>query len=424
MKRVLHVSASDGNGGAARAAFRIHRSLVSVEALTGIESSMLVRNRVSDNQRVIPIYRARGLSAVDRSTRRLAKMEKKLLKSENRIIHSTARIRTRALRQIMDFEPEAVVLHWLGNDVLSIEQVGALSRSGIPLLWVLHDTWAFCGAEHYPHGIQDRRFVTGYSRENRPPWESGLDLNRITANRKVRHWTSPIHIIAPSRWMAEMAGASAMMGTWPISVIPNPMETAWWGGITRDEARQRLGIPHQRRVILFGAMGGEKDPRKGADLLRAALGRFSDTESAELLDNVQVLTFGGKRRTDEVAGLKIESLGLLDDHGLRRAYTAADVMVVPSRLENLPQTATESIACGTPVVGFRVGGMSDIVGDETSGRLVDPFSTDALGDAIAWVLRDSTRWQALSRESKATAARWEMKRVGHQYAELLGSSFL
>lgn len=417
--RVLHVSESDGGGGASRAAFRIHQALVGVEHSSGVVSHMLVRKSCEDDLRIAEIQPSRASRAVNKLAKRVATVERKLLKTGNRIIHSTARMPTPALRQIRKIDPDAVVLHWLGNNVLSIEQVGALVQSGVPVFWVLHDTWAFCGAEHYSHGEGDRRFVQGYRRENRPSWESGLDVNRHTWDRKRRHWTHPIHLIAPSHWIAGLARTSALARSWSTEVVPNPVDTRWWGASSREQARHELGIPPSRRVVLYGAMGGEKDPRKGADLLRAALTRFSQDLSEEERQNLDVLTFGGKEGTSRVADLTVRSVGRLDDEGLRRYYSAADVAVVPSRMDNLPQTAVEPIACGTPVVAFRIGGLPDIVTDGVTGRLVEPFFTEAMSEAIGWVLADDERRKALSRRARESAEKWNAESVGERLADVL-----
>jgi glycosyltransferase involved in cell wall biosynthesis len=420
--RVLHVSESDGKGGAARAAFRIHQSLVAVERFTGVESRMLVKRVVENDPRVSFIAPSKTSQALDRIARTVDKIERRRLATENRILHSTARVPSTTLRHILRLKPDAVVLHWLGNRVLSIEQVGELLRSGIPVYWVLHDTWAFCGAEHYPHGDRDRRFVDGYRAENRPEWESGLDVNRATWKRKRRHWTQPLHLVAPSRWMAGLVSSSALMRDWPVDIVPYPMDIEWWGALTRTEARRQLGIAEERRVIVFGAIGGEKDPRKGADLLRAALNRLSKSLSGALRGSVDVMTFGGREGVDHLADLKVRSVGRLDDEGLRLLYTAADVAVVPSRIDNLPQTAVEPIVCGAPVVGFRIGGMPDIVVEGVTGHLVEPFSTDAMGDAIHSILSDGDRRASLSCAARESAEIWSATCIGPKYAAIFSGA--
>jgi glycosyltransferase involved in cell wall biosynthesis len=419
MKRVLHVTDSDGNGGAARAAFRIHQSLASVEARTGVESHMLVRTATREDPRIIPMPPSRGPIRMDQVGRRIVRTERRLLKTQNPIIHSTARIRTSAIQQILRLKPDAVLLHWLGSRVLSIKQVGSLLSSGIPVCWVLHDTWAFCGAEHYPNGHEDRRFADGYHSRNRPEWEAGIDINRMTWVRKHRYWTHPAQIIAPSRWMAEQSGRSALMGSWPTEVIPNPLHTGWWGELSRSEARARLGIPHDRRIVLFGAIGGEKDPRKGADFLRRALPRVVERLSPENGAVLDLLTFGGPPGVESADGVTVRSVGRLDDEGLRLFYSAADVMVVPSRQEAFGQTASEAVTCGTPVVAFNIGGLPDIIEDRKTGRLVEPFDVEGLAAAIVWVLGDLERHARLSDAARRHASRWDHRIIGSRYAELL-----
>lgn len=420
--RILHISESDGNGGAARAAFRTHRALVSVESSTGFKSHMLVRKSVEHDSRIAAIRPSRSFAAVNRLRHPIENVERSLLHTENRIIHSTARLPTPALRQILSFEPDAVLLHWLGNRVLSIKQVGELSRLGVPVFWFLHDTWAFCGAEHYPHGDMDRRFAEGYQRTNRPGWESGLDVNRHTWNRKRRYWTQPMRIIALSEWIGHLASSSVLMGGWPIDVVPYPVDVEWWSALPREEARRELGIAQRRRVVLFGAAGGENDPRKGADLFRAALLRLSESVSAEVRQSLDVLTFGGNEGVDRIADFTVRSVGQLNDEGLRRFYSAADVMVVPSRVDNLPQTAVEPTVCGTPVVGFRIGGMADIVTDGITGRLVEPFSTEALSDAICWVVEDDERRSQLSSRARQSAEKWSPEIIGMRLAALISGA--
>lgn len=417
--RVLHVSYSDGGGGAARAAFRIHQALVSIEGETNIESRMLVWKRLEADERVDAIPSNRVDAALGQAIRKITKVEKKLYSSENSIIHSTAHVPTPALGKITSSKPDAVFLHWLGNGVLSIKQIGALSRTGIPIYWVLHDTWAFCGAEHYPNGEDDTRFVFGYHPGNRPEWESGLDVNRSTWRRKRRHWTGRMSVIAPSRWMGDLAGASALMNDWPITVIPYPLDVNWWQALGHEEARKQLSIGPNQRVILFGAMGGESDPRKGGDLLKAAIQWLSQHMVSDIPSDVLVLTFGGRESVTQIGDVTVRALGRLDDEGLRRAYSAADVMVVPSRIDNLPQTAVEPIVCGTPVVAFRVGGIPEIVTDWVSGRLVEPFSTVGLAESIRWVIENDERRRRLASAARSSARRWRRDEVGTAYAKLL-----
>ncbi len=348
--------------------------------------------------------------------RRALDQEVWLSRSPNKVFRSPARVPTKALQRIEQIEPDIVLLHWLGSRMMSVRQIGQIQR---PTAWVLHDSWAFCGAEHHPHGDTDRRFVDGYRRDNRLEGEWGIDLNRRVWERKHRHWTRPIQLIAPSNWIAHQASLSALAGDWPVTVIPNPLDINWWGALERQDARQRLGLRQDATVLLFGAAGGDRNPGKGADLLYAALEQVPTHHGVSPEGGpLEVVTFGGKAGTRRVGPHLVRSVGRLDDEGLRAYYSAADVMVVPSRMDNLPQTAVEPISCGTPVVAFRTGGLTDIVDDGANGRLAEPFSPASLASCISWVLESPERHRSLSGAARLSSGRWEPSVIAQRYVEL------
>jgi glycosyltransferase involved in cell wall biosynthesis len=259
--------------------------------------------------------------------------------------------------------------------------VGAIGQLPMPIVWTLHDMWAFCGAEHY---AEDTRWRTGYDGHNRPAHESGVDLNRWIWARKRRLWKNPMQIVAPSRWLAELAQQSALMADWPIEVIPNAINIKEWAPMDKRVAREALNLPPDVPLVLFGAMGGSTDLRKGFDLLTKALDRLFTAGSTGL----ELLVFGGQRiNTSERLRFPARYLGhLSDDLSLKLVYNAADVLVIPSRLDNLPNTGVEALACGTPLVGFDVGGMSDLILHKDTGYLARPQNASDLADGIRWVL--------------------------------------
>ncbi|MFM7312488.1 MAG: glycosyltransferase, partial [Cyanobium sp.] len=285
-----------------------------------------------------------------------------------------------------------------------------------------HDQWAFCGAEHYvrlPPAV-DQRFIAGYQRSNRPPHERGPDLNRSTWRRKRRSWRRPIQIVCPSNWLASDARASALMRDWPVAVIPYPIDLDRWAPVDQTQARRELGLPLDVPLILFAALAGTADPRKGSDLLLSALHRLADSRDPRW-PAPQLVIVGS---ADDAAPLQlpfpVHHRGLIrDTHLLRLHYAAADVMVLPSRQDNLPNTGLEAQACGLPVVGFRVGGLPDIAADRISGALAQPFDPDSLAEAIGWVLADRDRRAQLSEASRERALReWAPARIAGLYADL------
>ena len=433
--KILHINASDISGGAARAAYRIHRSQVEHGAAHGLSSQMRVIEKQSDDPTVLG-----GMPVVPRSPLRKlqrwqAQREYRQFKTGNPVLHSTAWPGTGLGKELQlaastAGDDSVLHLHWLGSNTLSIEEIGALPR---PVVWTCHDQWPFCGAEHYTSpplpgesDSSDERFAVGYPPASRPAHEAGPDLNRLTWLRKSRAWRRSINIICPSQWLADCARRSALMGAWPITVIPYPIDLNVWAPWDQAQARALLGLPPERPLVLFGAIGGSADPRKGADLLMEALQRLRSQVAGSPLEQLQLLVFGQSRPVQPPElGFQIHYSGSVqDDLRLRLLYAAADVMVVPSRQEAFGQTASEAQACGTPVVAFATGGLVDIVDDRVSGALAEPFDPASLAAAIRWVLEDPLRRRTLGVAARQRAERlWDPKRVAQMYADLYASCF-
>jgi glycosyltransferase involved in cell wall biosynthesis len=349
--------------------------------------------------------------------------------TRNPILHSIAWPNTglgKELKQsYFNNQIDIVNLHWLGDYTISIEEIGSLR---MPMIWSLHDQWAFCGAEHYSNLIlpseasnSDERFTAGYSPASRPVHDSGPDLNRRTWLRKHRAWRRPIHIVCSSNWLADCVRRSTLMGNWPVSVIPCPIDLNVWAPLSKIQARAILGLPSDRPLVLFGAIGGSCDPRKGAHLLLEALQRLRIQVANSPLEQLELMIFGQSRPAQPPElGFPIHYSGHLhDDLSLRLHYTAADVMVVPSLQEAFGQTASEAHACGTPVVAFKTGGLVDIVDPHITGALAQPFDPLSLASAIRWVLEDSQRNHQLGLAARRRAELlWDSARVAGLYGNV------
>jgi glycosyltransferase involved in cell wall biosynthesis len=370
--RIIHLNHSDVLGGAARAAYRIHHCLRDA----GIDSRMWVKHATSGDWTVeAPSSRLERLTA--RLRERVARQLRRTFKTDNPIIHSPAVSPSQWAQRINQSDADVVHLHWVAGEMLSVADIGRIKK---PIVWTLHDMWAFCGAEHLS---DDDRWRDGYSRRNRPAHESGFDLNRWTWERKRKNWTRPMHIVSPSRWLGACARNSALMRGWPIHVIPNALDTGRWKPIARPLARDMLSLPREAPLLLFGAIGGSAARHKGFDLLLKALAHLR-----EGLDNLNLVVFGQTApREPPNLGFPMRYAGHLhDDLSLRALYSAANVLVVPSRQDTLPNTAVEAHACGTPVVAFNIGGLPDIIDHRSTGYLANPFDTEDLAAGIRWTL--------------------------------------
>lgn len=410
--KVLHVSTTDFGGGAARAAYRIHRALVE----NGINSRMRVLHCGTDDDSVTagtpkPIT----VRLIQALYRRWLLHTRRNWHTVNPVLHTFGQIGTGLVNELNASDADVLNLHWISN-MLTVSDIGQLKK---PVVWTLHDMWAFCGGEHYAPDDAAARFKKGYHAGNRPPAERGPDLNRQTWETKRRLWAKQkFTIVSPSRWLAACAQQSVLFADATVQVIPNPLDVVkTWRPIPSDMARVALDLPPGKKLILMGADGGVADPRKGGDLLRDAMMRVVADQSGR----VELMIYGqGKPAIDEAWPCRVNWLGKVrDDRVLSLAYSAADLMVVPSRQDNLPNTAVESQACGAPVVAFDIGGLPDIVAHRETGWLAKAFDTEDLAAGMLWTLEDRDRRQRLSQAARERAVeRFSPQVIAEQYIQI------
>jgi glycosyltransferase involved in cell wall biosynthesis len=341
---------------------------------------------------------------------RIGEAVTRLLHTENRILHSPEVLRSRWPQRLNNSNADVINLHWIGYEMISVADIARFQK---PVVWTLHDMWAFCGAEHF---TEDFRWREGYLRNNRPVHESGFDLDRWTWKRKSNHWRRPIQIVAPSHWLADCARQSALMREWPVSVIPYAIDTEAWHPVDKQLARKILGLPVDSPLLIFGAIGGTRDPRKGFDLLKGALDHLrGEIQGLELVVLGQTPPM---KPTD--LGFPVHYAGHLhDDISMSLFYSAADALILPSRQDNLPNVGIEAQACGTPVVAFNACGLPDIVEHKETGYLAKAFDTQDLAEGIRWVLADTGRRARLSSQSRnAAVAKFSYPVVAEQYLRL------
>lgn len=367
---IAHLAATEALGGAARAAQRLHRSLRDL----GLRSEMHVGLKSSDDPDVHGPPLTWWTKKRQGLYRRLDALPCLFLSTPNRSQLSPAWIGAARPDWHRLNQADLVHLHWIGGGFLRLERLRRLRR---PVVWRLADMWPLAGAEHYTDGCD--RFARGYLPGDRPPGETGLDVNRWVWSRKRRVFADlDLTLVAPSRWLADCARRSVLFRDRPVHVIPTgqdvdrfrPLDAA-----ARRAARTALGLPPDAPLVGFGAMNATSDPRKGFLHLQNALDRLAGT-------GIEAVVFGNK---ETPAGLPVpvHAFGNIDDPDtLARLYAACDVFAAPSREENLANTVIEAMACGTPVAAFAVGGMLDIVHHETDGWLAPPFDEDALAAGL------------------------------------------
>lgn len=393
--KVAVVNTQDRQGGAARAAYRLHQGLRTV----GVDSHMLVMQRTAAS--ADSTVSAVPAAANDLTGALLARLDRIPLRLHPRrpvVPYSLNGFPNGTRRRLRTMQPDVVHLQWVGSGFVPVRDV---SRLGVPVVWTLHDMWAFTGGCHYTGDCTRYRQACGACPQLASSRER--DLSRWTWQRKRRHWAgADLTLVAPSRWLAGCALESSLLRDARVEVIPNAIDVAVFRPHDRETARRLLGLPPDRQLILFGAVSALDNPRKGFPDLQAALRHLA---AAGWPARAELAILGAERPADPPAfGFEVTYLGHLhDDLTLALAYSAADVVVTPSRQEAFGLVPAEAQACGAPIVAFATGGLLDIVEHECTGYLARLFDAEDLAAGIAWVLGDEARRQALSRQARARA---------------------
>lgn len=404
------LNSEDLRGGAARAVYRLHLAL----RAAGADSRMLVQvKHGSDDTVTGPRSRIRGKLRAAADLLPLVFYPRRSGET-----FYPGWLPDRVAREAGRLGPDLLHLHWITGGFLN---VASLSRLRRPLVWTLHDMWAFTGGCHYDEGCG--RYAGGCGRCPVLGSRSVSDLSSAGWRRKQRSYLDlALTVVTPSRWLGELAAASPLLGRFPVNVIPNPIDTALFAPADRAAARQALGLPADRRIILFGALRATSETRKGFRHLEAALRKL-----AALRPELKPLAvvFGADRPAQPPdLGIECHFAGTLtDDSALARLYSAADVLVAPSTQENLSNAVLESLACGTPVAAFDIGGMPDMIEHQRNGYLARSLDADDLAHGISWILEDETRRRALSdRARNKVLEEFESSKIARRYLELYEQS--
>lgn len=286
-------------------------------------------------------------------------------------------------------EADVIHLAWINQGMLSLRSIGRIIASGKPVVWTMHDAWPATGVCHYTRGCPAFRTGCHHCRLL-PGGGSGHDLSRRIYLRKQQLYAqSGIHFVACSQWLGDQARQSALLRDMDVSVIPNPIDTHVFCRQDKREARQAVGLPEDRRLILFVSQR-VTDERKGMAYFVDALNRLV-ADHPGMKDDTGVVILGGHaEKLDAQLPLPAYPLGYVsDERQIVRIYNAADLFVLPSLEDNLPNTIMEAMACGVPCVGFRVGGIPEEIDHRKNGYVADCKDAADLARGMHWILREA-----------------------------------
>lgn len=368
--RVLHVSNSDSRDGASIAAYRLHTAMQEL----GVESYLFVKNKYTDDVKVI----SGGNRYINRLRCFLDYLPVKLYPKRMKRLFSVSYLPFSGFRRTLKrIKPDIIHVHWICAGAVSIAE---FKNCTIPVVFTLHDNWLYTGGCHVR--LSCRQFQNGCGQCPILNSKDRHDLSYILFNRKKKIVASIPRrvIIGVSNWISQDASLSGIIANTKCYTIPNPIDIALFYPMKKSEARYQFCLPLDKKIIVFGAMNPLSDQNKGFLIVKQAL------ELLHMQDRISLLIFGSSE-DPEFDGYQVRNVGIVSDQSMLRAvYSAADVMLVPSFQESFGQTASEAMACGTPVVAFNYSGLTDIVDHKINGFLAEPYDVSKFVEGIVWLL--------------------------------------
>ncbi|TDE18737.1 glycosyltransferase [Dyadobacter psychrotolerans] len=379
---ILHLSTFHLEGGAGVAATRLHRALLH----SGEDSWMLVPASNDSEEGVVPLADTKWKSrlAFFRFAAERLYFYPQEKDSSIRFAFSPAEIGADICDHPLVKKADIIHLHWINFGFLSMDSLGKLFSLGKPVVWTLHDMWAFTGGCHYSRGCDHYLTHCRYC-----PYLSKPDLYDISFSqfeqKKEIYQKAKIAMVSPSNWLTGLTKKASLTESIQSLNIPNCLDTNLFKPGNKTEIRKILNLPPDKKLILF-AGANTQDQRKGFAYFREAIKINKLSES-----NTEVLIFGKSNASFETFPVPVHYLGKITEvEHMVQIYNAADMIVVPSLEDNLPNTIMEAMACGTPAVGFATGGIPEMIDHKLNGFISSLKSSFSLAEGINWVLENNT----------------------------------
>ena len=311
-------------------------------------------------------------------------------------------------------QADVIHLHWFNQGMLSINDIKHLIATGKPIVWTLHDMWAFTGGCHYNGTCTHYLQVCGNCPYFRFPGPKDLSY-QVRKKKEGIFNGGHISYVTCSRWLADEARSSSLLKGEKITSIPNPVDLDLFRPKPIKESREAIGLDMERIYILFGS-ANVSDKRKGFKYFVEALEHFKQ-HNPGLAARASVLLVGkDTQNIRELLPLEAVFLGKVNVQGMVDIYNASNLFVIPSLQDNLPNTIVEAMACGTPVAAFANGGIPEMIVHQENGYLAPSKDSKQLAEGIVYTLRQEKSLGEAARQF--AVEKYHLSKVAQQYTEV------
>lgn len=394
---ILIVNTAERTGGAAIAANRLMHALNN----NGVEARMLVRDRKTDAPEVVNLpqsWRLRAKFLWERGVIWLANGLSRRNLFQVDIANAGTDITTMDVFQWAD----VIHLHWVNQGFLSLHVLERIMNSGKPVVITMHDQWYFTGICHYSGECEKYRSQCCHC----PLLKNGgigVDMARHVYERKQAIYSGRnVTFVGCSHWIADLARQSRLTQGHTVTNVPNAINTDVFTPMDRTKARERHNLPVEGRLILFGAQR-ITDERKGFIYLKEACEHIVKSHPS-LAATMSIVVLGGDADSvKESLPLPVHVVNYLsNEHDIASLYNAVDLFVTPSLQDNLPNTIVEAMSCGTPCVGFDVGGIPEMISHKQNGYVAHYRDSEDFARGIIWCT-DESRHDTLRQQARTAA---------------------
>ena len=398
--KVLILSTFEQSGGAAIAAKRLMEAL----RKSGVDVKMLVRDKQTDSHDVISV----NTSFWSRYHNRLRFLWERFvificnkLRRENLFAVSIANTGSDLIKYSELRDADLIHIHWINQGFLSINDIDKIVKLGKPIIWTMHDQWTYTGICHYTGGCEKFTEICAIC----PQLSNTQKLSKEIQTKKKRLYNSKMFtFVGCSQWISKEGHKSSLFEGVDIVSIPNPINTGLYRVTEKKLAIEATGLPRNKKLVLFGACK-VTDERKGFEYLKRACDILYEEKKYEKEDII-IVVFGGK--SEEIATLlpySVQNIGYVNDvQTMIYLYNAVDLFIIPSLEDNLPNTVMEAMACGTPCVGFNVGGIPEMIDHKENGYVAAYKNAKDLANGINWIL-DEADYDSLSSNAREKVIR-------------------